>query len=214
MNLSVSSHPIVRVLVSRLRNRDTDSATFRHIVTELTTLLIVEALADLSLVDEPLLTPLGPTTGARPACPIVFVPILRAGLGMAEASARLLPEAPICHLGLYRDEETLQPVTYYDRVPHHGLEQAITVLLDPMLATAGTATAAIDVVRRHGAADIRFVGLIGAPEGVAALTEAHPDTRIFLAALDERLTTSDDPFPPGYIWPGLGDAGDRQFGTR
>jgi uracil phosphoribosyltransferase len=213
MNLSVSPHPIVEVLVSRLRNRETDSATFRHLVTELTTLLIVEALADVSLVDEPLRTPLGPTTGKRLARPIVFVPILRAGLGMAEASTRLLPEAPICHLGLYRDEETLQPVTYYDRVPHRGLEQAITVLLDPMLATAGTATAAIDVVRHHGAQDIRFVGLIGAPEGVAALAEAHPDTHVYLAALDERLTTSDDPFPPGYILPGLGDAGDRQFGT-
>ena len=213
MKPSVSRHPLVQVLVGRLRRQDTHGADFRRIVAELTTLLIVETLADLPLAEEPVTTPLGPATGHRPARPVVFVPILRAGLGMAAAVARLLPEAPVCHLGLYRDEETLQPVTYYDRLPASGLEEAIVILLDPMLATAGTAIAAIDVVQRHGARDVRFVGLIGAPEGVAALEAAHPRVRAYLAALDERLTTEDDPFPPGYILPGLGDAGDRQFGT-
>ncbi len=211
--LSVSTHPIVRVLVGRLRCKETGVAAFRHLVSELTGLLLVEALDDLPLVDEPVTTPLGPAVSQRLAQPVVFVPILRAGLGMSEAASRMLPEAAICHVGLYRDEQTLRPVTYYDRLPRTGLEESVTVLLDPMLATGGTATAAIDLVRQHGARDVRFVGLIGAPEGVAALHDAHPTVAIVLAALDERLTTTDDPFPPGYILPGLGDAGDRQFGT-
>jgi uracil phosphoribosyltransferase len=140
------------------------------------------------------------------------VPILRAGLGMVEGAWRFLPQAEVWHLGLYRDEHTLRPVEYYNKLPVAPTVQ-LCLLLDPMLATGGSATAAVDVLKRWGVSRIKFIGLIAAPEGVAALQAHHPDVDIHVAAIDERLTTTADPFPPGFIWPGLGDAGDRQFGT-
>ena len=143
---------------------------------------------------------------------IGLVPILRAGLGMVEGAWRLLPQAEVWHLGLYRDERTLRPVEYYNKLPVAPTVQ-LCLLLDPMLATGGSATAAVDVLKRWGVSRIKFVGLIAAPDGVAALQTQHPDVDIHVAAIDERLTNENDPFPPGYIWPGLGDAGDRQFGT-
>ncbi|MEO8084016.1 MAG: uracil phosphoribosyltransferase [Ardenticatenales bacterium] len=212
--LRLSAHPLVRVLVGRLRDVGTPPPAFRALVSQLTLLLLCEALADVETVAENVPTPLAPAIGRRLAAAIVLVPILRAGLGMADGALAVWPDAQVLHLGLYRDEATLEPVTYYDRVTGRDLSAATVLVLDPMLATGGSASAAVDVLRtRSRARDVRFVGLIGAPEGVAALTAAHPGVPIHLAALDERLTGTGDPWPPGYILPGLGDAGDRQFGT-
>ncbi len=210
----VSGHPLVRAMVTRLRSASTEPAAFRGLVARLTGLLVHEALADVAVVEAEVRTPLAPAPGVALAAPLVFVPILRAGLGMADGALAVWPEAEVRHLGLYRDEATLTPVVYYDRASSHPLADATVVILDPMLATGGSAAAAVDVLRqRGGARDIRFVGLIGAPEGVAALSAAHPAVPITLAALDTRLTGPGDPWPPGYILPGLGDAGDRQFAT-
>lgn len=212
--LGVSEHPLVRVLVTRLRDRATAPADFRGLVGRLTMLLLHEALADVVTVPHGVTTPLTASQGADLAAPIVFVPILRAGLGMADGALALWPDAEVRHLGLYRDEATLAPVVYYDRASGASLAGATVVVLDPMLATAGSAIAAVDrLTSQSGATDVRFVGLIGAPEGVAAFSAAHPDVPIHLAALDDRLTSQGDPWPPGYILPGLGDAGDRQFAT-
>jgi uracil phosphoribosyltransferase len=131
---------------------------------------------------------------------------------MVEGAWRLLPQAEVWHLGLYRDEQTLKPVQYYNKLPTHP-RVGLCLVLDPMLATGGSATAAIEVLKQWGVARIKFVGLIAAPEGIATVHADHPDVAIHVAAVDERLTTTTDPFPPGFIWPGLGDAGDRQFGT-
>lgn len=212
--VTVSRHPLVQAMVTRLRTATTEPAAFRGLVARLTGLLVHEALADVAVVDAEVRTPLAPAAGVALAAPIVFVPILRAGLGMADGALAVWPDAEVRHLGLYRDEATLTPVVYYDRSSSRRLDGATVVVLDPMLATGGSAAAAVDVVtRRCGATDVRFVGLIGAPEGVAALAAAHPNVPIVLAALDTRLTGSGDPWPPGYILPGLGDAGDRQFAT-
>lgn len=212
--LRLSAHPLVHALVAQLRDVSTPPPAFRGLVARLTTLLLYEALADVATVARAATTPLAEAEGRRLAAPIVLVPILRAGLGMADGALAVWPEAQVLHLGLYRDEATLEPVTYYDRVTGRHLGGATVVVLDPMLATGGSAAAAVQVLRtRSGARDVRFVGLIGAPEGVAALAAAHPAVPIHLAALDPRLTGAGDPWPPGYILPGLGDAGDRQFGT-
>lgn len=212
--LRLSAHPLVHVLVRQLRDVGTAPTAFRSLVARLTMLLLYEALADVATAPRAATTPLATAEGRRLAAPIVLVPILRAGLGMADGALNVWPDAQVLHLGLYRDEATLEPVTYYDRVTGRDLSAATVLVLDPMLATGGSASAAVEVLRTRSAArDVRFVGLIGAPEGVAALTAAHPGVPIHLAALDERLTGAGDPWPPGYILPGLGDAGDRQFGT-
>jgi len=210
---SVSQHPLVHVAVTRLRHRGTAPADFRTLVGIATGLLLYEALADLAVETAAVETPLATAPGWVLARPVAFVPILRAGLGMVDAATRLVPDSQVRHLGLYRDERTLEPVVYYSRLAAGDLADTTVVLLDPMLATAGSAVAATGLVKAAGATDLRLVGLVGAPEGVRALAAAHPDVRVYLAALDDRLTGAGDTWPAGYILPGLGDAGDRQFGT-
>lgn len=211
-NLFPSPHPLARHKLSLLRRTQTEPKKFRELVSELATMLVYEATQDLSLTPEPVQTPLTATMGGFMGEKVGLTPILRAGLGMVEGAWRLLPQAEVWHLGLYRDEQTLRPVQYYNKLPTEPTI-GLCLVLDPMLATGGSATAAVEVLKAWGVARIKFVGLIAAPEGIAAMQAAHPDVPIHVAAIDERLTTADDPFPPGFIWPGLGDAGDRQFGT-
>jgi uracil phosphoribosyltransferase len=205
-NIFASNHPLVAHKLSRLRDRDTNPKKFRELVREIAALLAYEATADLAVTPRELDTPLTKMTGAELQEKIGLVPILRAGLGMVEGIWELMPVAEVWHIGLYRDEKTLRPVEYYNKLP---LEPTVSVclILDPMLATGGSATATADVLKRWGVKKIKFVGLIGAPEGIAALQKAHPDIPIHLAAIDDHLNER------GYIVPGLGDAGDRQFGT-
>jgi uracil phosphoribosyltransferase len=202
----VSSHPLVKHKLAILRHKDTESVKFRQLIRELAMLLAYEATADLGLRPVHLTTPMGDTEGSQISDTIGLVPILRAGLGMVEGVWEMMPVAEVWHLGLYRDEHTLRPVQYYNKLPPTPRVQ-ICLILDPMLATGGSATAAVEVLKKWGVPRIKFVGLIGAPEGVAALTSAHPDVDVHLAAIDERLNDV------GFIVPGLGDAGDRQFGT-
>jgi uracil phosphoribosyltransferase len=201
-----SNHPLIRHKLSVLRRADTEPKKFRELVRELTWLLAYEALHDLPLDDCPIETPMGPTMGTRAAERVGLVPILRAGLGMVDAFLEVLPTCQVWHLGLYRDHKTLEPVSYYNKLPGEATVQ-VCLILDPMLATGGSAVAACDVLKTWGARKIKFVGLIAAPEGVRRLAAAHPDVDIHIAAVDERLNDK------GYILPGLGDAGDRQFGT-
>jgi uracil phosphoribosyltransferase len=211
-NVFPSQHPLARHKLTLLRRRETEPKKFRELVSELAMLLVYEATQDLPLQPSPVETPLTSVTGAVVEEKVGLVPILRAGLGMVEGAWRLLPQAEVWHLGLYRDEQTLRPVEYYNKLPVVPRVQ-LCLILDPMLATGGSATAAVEVLKRWGAQRIKFVGLIAAPEGIRALQAEHPDIDIHVAAIDERLTNAGDPFPPGFIWPGLGDAGDRQFGT-
>ncbi len=206
-------HPILRVLVTRLRDASTSAPDFRSLVDEITGLLLYAALRDVDCDEVEIETPLRSARGSRLSRPIALAPVLRAGLGMVPAALRLLPEAQVWHLGLYRDETTLDPVAYYNKLEPGSLDAHEVVVLDPMLATAGTAEAVLDVLKNAGCRRIRLVAIIGAPEGLERLARSHPDVAICLAALDERLTGEADPWPPGYILPGLGDAGDRQFGT-
>lgn len=207
-----SQHPLVKYKLTRLRNAHTDTKRFRELVREISLLLAYEAMADLALRPITVTTPLAETTGFELAEPIGLVPILRAGLGMVEALLEMMPTAEVWHIGLYRDEQTLKPVTYYNKLPIEP-RVSVVLVLDPMLATGGSAVATVDILKRWGARRIKYVGLIAAPEGIHRLHTAHPDVPIHLAAVDERLTGPDDPWPTGYIMPGLGDAGDRQFGT-
>jgi len=205
-NIFPSQHPLVAHKLSRLRDKATDPKRFRELVREIAALLAYEATADLATVPRQIETPLTSTTGAELKEKIGLVPILRAGLGMVEGIWELMPTAEVWHIGLYRDEKTLQPVQYYNKLP---IEPTVSVclILDPMLATGGSAVATTDILKRWGVKKIKFVGLIGAPEGIAAMQKAHPDVPLYLAAVDDRLNER------GYIVPGLGDAGDRQFGT-
>ena len=205
-NVFESKHPLVAHKLSRLRDKHTEPKKFRELVREIAGLLAYEATADLVTVPRQLETPLATITGAELKEKIGLVPILRAGLGMVEGIWELMPSAEVWHIGLYRDERTLQPVQYYNKLP---VEPTVSVclILDPMLATGGSAVATVDLLKRWGVKKIKFVGLIGAPEGIAALHKAHPDVPIHLAAVDDHLNER------GYIVPGLGDAGDRQFGT-
>lgn len=201
-----SKHPLVMHKLTRLRNKETQSKKFRELIREIGALLAYEATADLAIQPMEVETPLARTTGGELKEKIGLVPILRAGLGMVEGVWGLMPSAEVWHIGLYRDERTLKPVEYYNKLP---VEPTVSVclILDPMLATGGSAVATVDVLKRWGVRKIKFVGIIGAPEGIALLQEHHPDVDIHLAAIDERLNEH------GYILPGLGDAGDRQFGT-
>ncbi len=211
-NTFPSTHPLAQHKVSLLRHKATEPKKFREVVRELATMLVYEATHDVRLTPLPVETPLTRTTGAAMAEKVGLTPILRAGLGMVEGAWELLPQAEVWHLGLYRDERTLRPVEYYNKLPISPRVD-LCLVLDPMLATGGSAIAAVDVLKRWGVSRIKFVGVIAAPEGIRALHAVHPDVAIHVAAIDERLTTQDDLFPSGYIWPGLGDAGDRQFGT-
>jgi uracil phosphoribosyltransferase len=196
----------VRHKLGILRDEKTEPKKFREVVRELSWLLGYEALADARMRGVEVKTPLEPMQGEELADRIGLIPILRAGLGMVDAMLELMPTAEVWHLGLFRDERTLRPVEYYNKLPDHS-HVDLCLILDPMLATGGSATAAIEVLKRWGAERIKLVNLIAAPEGVEAVVSAHPDVEIYCAALDRQLNEK------GYIQPGLGDAGDRQFGT-
>jgi uracil phosphoribosyltransferase len=202
----VSRHPLVLHRLAQLRDATTGPRVFRQLVREMAQMLFFEAAQDLRLAPHKIQTPLTECTGQRIDERLGLVPILRAGLGMADAILDMVPMAQVWHLGLYRDHETLRPVTYYSKLPPRpNIELAFVV--DPMLATGGSAVAAMDILKEWGLKHLRLLSLIAAPEGVAALETAHPDVPIFLAAIDSHLDANK------YIVPGLGDAGDRQFGT-
>jgi len=205
-SVHVSSHPAVLHKLSLLRDEQTEPKKFRELVREISWLLGYEALMDARVDRIAVKTPLEETDGARLGDRIGLVPILRAGLGMVDAMLELMPTAEVWHLGLFRDERTLRPVEYYNKLPDSATVD-LCLILDPMLATGGSATAAIEVLKNWGATRIKLINLIAAPEGVRAVQEAHPDVPIHVAALDRQLNEK------GYIMPGLGDAGDRQFGT-
>lgn len=204
--VTVSRHPIVLAKLTELRDRRTPPPRFRALVRELSRLIAYEALADLRTVPTPVDTPLTAATGHALAERVGLAPILRAGIGMADAFLDLLPAAPVWFLGMERDHTTLAPAAYYQRLPD-ALPVDLVLVLDPMLATGGSARAAIELLNARGAPRIAFAGLIAAPEGIAALTGRYPDVAIHVAAVDECLNER------GYIVPGLGDAGDRQFNT-
>jgi uracil phosphoribosyltransferase len=205
-NVFPSTHPLVAHKLTLLRDNKTEPKKFRELVPEIAALLIYEATADLALRPVTIETPLAIAPGGMLAAKIGLVPILRAGLGMVEGVWNLMPSAEVWHIGLYRDERTLKPVEYYNKLP---VEPTVSVclILDPMLATGGSAVATVEILKRWGVTRIKFVGILGAPPGIRNLQNHHPDVPIHLAAIDESLNEK------GYILPGLGDAGDRQFGT-
>jgi len=205
-NVYPSNHPLVAHKLSILRNKDTSSSRFRRLLREISVLMTYEATADLVIKPAPVQTPLAMANGSELVENIGLVPILRAGLGMVEGVWELMPSAEVWHIGLYRDEKTLKPVEYYNKLP---IEPTVSVclVLDPMLATGGSAVATVNILKRWGVRKIKFVGIIGAPEGITNMQKNHPEVPIHLAAIDDRLNEH------GYILPGLGDAGDRQFGT-
>ena len=205
-NVYASKHPLVAHKLSRLRDKRTEPKKFRELVREIAALLAYEATADLATTPRELETPLEKTIGVELQEKIGLIPILRAGLGMVEGIWELMPVAEVWHIGLYRDEHTLRPVEYYNKLPTEPTV-SVCLILDPMLATGGSATATADVLKKWGVKKIKFVGLIAAPEGINAMQTAHPDIPIHIAAIDDHLNER------AYIVPGLGDAGDRQFGT-
>ncbi|HEX8036807.1 MAG TPA: uracil phosphoribosyltransferase [Ktedonobacterales bacterium] len=205
-DVHISRHPVVAHKMTALRDRRTPTPEFYGLVRELGTLLAHEATVDLATRDELIETPLEPMVGKRLIGGVGIAPILRAGLGLADGFRQVLPDAQVWHLGLRRDERTLEPIEYYNQLAR-AVNLQVCFAVDPMLATGGSAIDALNILKRHNVPHLRYVALIGAPYGLLKLREAHPDVPIFLAALDERL---DD---RGYICPGLGDAGDRQFGT-
>jgi uracil phosphoribosyltransferase len=206
--LRLVTHPLVQHKVTLLRARSTPTKIFKELVDEIATLIAYEATSDLPLEPTAVETPLERTTGMRVSGKkLTLVPILRAGLGMVDGIARLVPSARIGHIGLYRDHDTLQPVDYYFKVPGDAAERDF-FLLDPMLATGGSAVDACTTLKKAGVRSIRFLCIVAAPKGVEQMLAAHPDVPVYTAALDRELNDH------GYILPGLGDAGDRIFGTR
>jgi uracil phosphoribosyltransferase len=205
-NIHVSGHPLIQHKLSILRDKRTDPKKFRELIREIAILLAYEATADLGLASQDVETPMGMAHCQHLTEEIGLIPILRAGLGMVEGIWDMMPGAEVWHIGLFRDERTLRPVQYYNKLPVAPTVQ-VCLILDPMLATGGSAVATVDILKKWGAQRIKYVGIIGAPEGVERLHLVHPDVPIYLAAIDERLNEI------GYIVPGLGDAGDRQFGT-
>ncbi|GAB4580460.1 MAG: uracil phosphoribosyltransferase [Anaerolineales bacterium] len=205
-NLFPSSHPLVAHKLAKLRDVATQPKKFRELVREIAGLLTYEATADLLTTPRTVQTPMGTANGVELTEKIGLVPILRAGLGIVEGVWELIPNAEVWHIGLYRDERTLKPVEYYNKLPVAPTVD-VCLVLDPMLATGGSAVATIDILKRWGAKKIKFVGIIAAPEGIATLHGKHPDVPIHVGAVDSHLNEI------GYIVPGLGDAGDRQFGT-
>ncbi|MBX7213707.1 MAG: uracil phosphoribosyltransferase [Thermoflexales bacterium] len=204
--LHVSTHPLILHKLALLRDATTEPKKFRQLIREISMMMLIDATVDVPVSAITVETPMGSAPGHRLAKRLGLVPVLRAGLGMVDGILEMVPYAQVWHIGLYRDERTLRPVEYYNKLPV-APSVDICLLLDPMLATGGSASATVDILKRWGAKQIKFLGLIGAPEGVARLHGDHPDVPIYLAALDERLNER------GYIVPGLGDAGDRQFGT-
>ena len=205
-NVYTSKHPLIAHKLAKLRDVNTDPRKFRELVREIAILLAYEATADMKLEPTEVQTPLAKTIGSVLNDKIGLVPILRAGLGMVEGFWELIPGCEVWHIGIYRDEHSLKPVQYYNKLPTEPTV-SMCLILDPMLATGGSATATVEVLKNWGVKRIKFVGLIGAPEGIARMNELCPDVPIFLAAVDDHLNER------GYIIPGLGDAGDRQFGT-
>ena len=204
----ILDHPLVQHKVSLLRNKNTGTKEFKELVSELATLLCYEATRDLPTEEVEIETPVAVAhTRVLAGRKLALVPILRAGLGMVDGMLTLLPAAKVGHIGLYRNEETLEPVEYYCKLPSDIAERDV-IVLDPMLATGGSARDAITQIKKRGARSIKFIGIIAAPEGLQKLHEAHPDVDIYVAALDDHLNEN------GYIVPGLGDAGDRIFGTK
>ena len=207
-NLVVIDHPLIRHKLAVLRSRDTSKKTFRALVDEISMLMGYEATKDLPLQDVDIDTPLERTRAQMVSGKkLTLVPILRAGLGMVEGMLRLMPSVRVGHIGLYREHDSLQPVDYYFKIPPDP-ESRDFILLDPMLATGGSASAAVTSLKRHGAARVRLMSIVAAPEGVQRMLDEHPDVIVYTAALDRQLNNV------GYILPGLGDAGDRLFGTR
>jgi uracil phosphoribosyltransferase len=202
----VLDHPLLLHHLGRLRCIETSAAEFRNRLAILAQALFLEALRDVHTCCIDIHTPLAPATAIQVQDRLALIPVLRAGLGMADALLNWWPDARVWHLGLYRDHDTLQPVTYYNKIPSQ-LDADLALVLDPMLATGGSAKAAIDILKRHQVQRIKFLGLIAAPEGIHTLQAAHPEVPIYLVAIDQRLNER------GYIVPGLGDAGDRQFAT-
>jgi uracil phosphoribosyltransferase len=205
-NLFPSTHPLVAHKLAKLRDVATQPKKFRQLVREIAGLLTYEATADLLTTPKTVETPMGMADGVEITEKIGLIPILRAGLGMVEGMWELIPNAEVWHIGLYRDEHTLKPVEYYNKLPVAPTVD-VCLVLDPMLATGGSAVATIDILKRWGAKRIKFVGILAAPEGIAALHGKHPDVPIHVGTVDSHLNDI------GYIVPGLGDAGDRQFGT-
>jgi uracil phosphoribosyltransferase len=207
-NLTVLNHPLIQHKLSVLRDKETSKKTFRALVDEIAMLMGYEVTKDLKLEDITIETPLEQMTARKVSGKkLTLVPILRAGLGMVEGFLRLMPSVRVGHIGLYREHDTLQPVDYYFKIPANS-EARDFIVLDPMLATGGSAVAAVNSLKKNGAVRVRFVCLVAAPEGVQTMLDAHPDVQIYTAALDRKLNEH------GYIVPGLGDAGDRLFGTK
>jgi len=206
--VTVVDHPLVLHKLTLMRDKHTPSAVFRQLLKEISLLLAYEVLRDLPITTQDIETPLGPMEAPiLEGKKLVIVSILRAGNGLLDGMLDLVPSARVGHIGLYRDPETLQAIEYYLKLPEDVAERRV-ILVDPMLATGNSVSAAVSRLKEHGVKDIRFVSLLSAPEGVKHLSDAHPDVRIFTAAIDERLDEH------GYIVPGLGDAGDRMFGTK
>ncbi|MCU0611767.1 MAG: uracil phosphoribosyltransferase [Candidatus Eisenbacteria bacterium] len=206
MDLIVLDHPLIQSKLTGLRDRNTPKHDFRRLLKELTALMVYEITRDFPVTPGSVDTPLETTSGVRPGVPLVLVPILRAGVGMLDGVLELVPWALVGHLGIYRDHATLQPITYYAKLPGH-LDESWIIVVDPMLATGGSAVEAVRLVKQAGGKSIKFLCLVAAPEGVRVLNHHHPDVPIYTAARDRQLNES------GYILPGLGDAGDRIFGT-
>ena len=207
-NVVIFDHPLIQHKLSILRNKETSSMEFRALISEISTLMCYEATRDLPLEDVEIETPICKMTAKHiSGKKLAIVPILRAGLGMVEGISSLIPAARIGHIGLYRDEETLKPVEYYCKLPKDIGERDV-IVVDPMLATGGSAIDAVSQIKLRNPRSIRFMGIIAAPEGIEAFTKAHPDVNVYVAARDEKLNEK------GYIVPGLGDAGDRIFGTK
>ena len=205
--VNVIKHPLITHKLTQMRKAEAGTKDFRQNLDEIAGLMAYEITRDLPLKSVRVTTPVAPCDTYELAKPIILVPILRAGLGMVNGICTLIPTAKVAHIGLYRDEQTLQPHTYFEKYPKN-IKDATVIIVDPMLATGGSAIAAIDMVKKQGAQDIRLANLVAAPEGVQAVEEAHPDVDIYLAALDDHLDAH------GYIVPGLGDCGDRIFGTK
>ncbi len=205
--LEVLNHPLITHKLSQMRDKNTHTKDFREHLDEIAELMAYEVCRDLPVKPVDIETPIGPCTGYALSKEVVIVPILRAGIGLLDGIRRLVPTAKVGFIGLYRDEETLEPHEYFAKFPK-ALDEAIVMVVDPMLATGGSAVAAIDMIKKRGAKQIKLVCLVGVPEGVKAVQEAHPDVDIYLAAMDDHLNEN------GYIVPGLGDAGDRIFGTK
>ncbi len=203
----ILNHPLIDHKMAKIRDKNTGTKEFRESVSEVGGLITYEITRDFQTVEKTIETPICQMQAKELAKQIVIVPILRAGLGMVEGIHNIIPTAKIGHIGLYRDEVSLEPQVYYSKFPE-VIKDSVVLVVDPMLATGGSASKAIDIIKKTGAKDIRYVGLVGCPEGVKRIQDDHPDVAIYLAALDSHLNEK------GYIVPGLGDCGDRLFGTK